>query len=52
MIYLFKKIFCNHKFECVAKEIEVYTDWSGKMPGYRKRVFVCTKCLKKKIIRY
>lgn len=52
MIWLFKKIFCNHKFECIAKEIEVYSGWDDKIPKYRERVFVCEKCLKKKIIKY
>lgn len=43
--------FCKHEWECLMDEIPVYDDFSGSRPAYHKWVYVCKKCMRKKIIK-
>lgn len=53
MIDLFRRLFCKHEWQDISGEIHVW-DSNGryKYPIGAKRIFVCKKCLKKRIIKY
>lgn len=53
MIDFIKRLFCKHEFEDISGEVRIWSsDPSCKYPIALRRVFVCKKCLKKRIIKY
>lgn len=47
----FRRFFCKHEYEHI-KDINIYLSSYSEMPYKIKRVYICPKCLKKRVIKY
>ena len=53
--YIFEKLFwklCEHDYQFKIKINHVYTNNKNEIPHKYTDVYICTKCLKKKEVKY
>ena len=48
---MIRELFCKHEWEDISGKIRVF-DSSKDLPVEFRIVFVCKKCLKKKVIKF
>ena len=51
MIDIIRRLFCVHKWKEISGEIRIWSRGHKHPIGY-ERVYICEKCLKKRIIKY
>lgn len=47
-----KQLFCKHEYKAITNIIAIYENERDEYPVGHKQVYLCKKCLKKKIIRW